>query len=80
MELAFLIPWLLKAGHTPPEAERWTSQIPSWVQAPTGHIDRFASVFAAQGRTATQTRKDAWVKLHADLVEHWNDHRHQKAP
>ncbi|WP_160573760.1 phosphotransferase [Actinomadura physcomitrii] len=30
LEMALLIPWLLKAGHTPAEAEHWTSRFAAW--------------------------------------------------
>ncbi|TDB82902.1 hypothetical protein E1264_30550 [Actinomadura sp. KC216] len=79
LELAMLMPWLLKAGHSPSEAETWVSQFPSWEQAAAADIDCFASAFARQWRTASQTRDDSWIHLHADLTRRWDDHRRNGA-
>lgn len=49
LEMALLIPWLLKAGHTPAEAERWTSRFPAWTTTAPATIDLFARVSPANG-------------------------------
>ncbi|WP_173390608.1 phosphotransferase [Actinomadura litoris] len=79
VELGLLIPWLLKAGHSPNEAEAWVSQFPSWEQTAAADIDTFAAAFAMQWRKASQMREDPWVHLHADLTGRWDDHRRQLA-
>nr|WP_239067175.1 phosphotransferase [Actinomadura bangladeshensis] len=75
LELALLIPWLLKAGHSPQGAEQWVSQFPSWNQAPPADIDMFTAAFAQQWRTAGQQRHDSWVRQHAELTGRWATYR-----
>ncbi|WP_067453402.1 phosphotransferase family protein [Actinomadura macra] len=75
LELALLIPWLLKAGHSPQEADAWVRQFPSWGAAPASDIDLFTAAFAEQWRTASQTRADSWVRLHAQLTGRWAGYR-----
>ncbi|NEA29674.1 phosphotransferase [Actinomadura bangladeshensis] len=75
LELALLIPWLLKAGHSPQAAEQWVSQFPSWTQAPPADIDMFTAAFAQQWRTTSRQRDDSWVRQHAELTCRWATYR-----
>lgn len=75
LELGLLIPWLLKAGHSPRAADAWVSQFPSWGQAPAADIDMFSVAFAKQWQMTSQTREDPWVKLHAELTGRWAAYR-----
>ncbi|MFD0902228.1 hypothetical protein [Actinomadura sediminis] len=80
LELALLVPWLLKAGHEPRDADEWVSRFPSWSQAPAADIDVFSAAFAEQWRAAAERRDDAWVRLHAELTGRWAAYRLKKAP
>ncbi|MFI0452469.1 phosphotransferase [Actinomadura sp. 6N118] len=75
LELALLIPWLIKAGHTPQAADEWVSQFTSWGDAPPADLDMFSAAFAEQWRTASQVRDDAWITRHADLTARWAAYR-----
>ncbi|MGI5170053.1 phosphotransferase [Spirillospora sp. CA-253888] len=75
LELALLVPWLIKAGHSPKAAGQWVSQFPSWAQAPAADIDMFTAAFAKQWRTAGETRSDGWISRHADLTARWANYR-----
>lgn len=75
VELGLLIPWLLKAGHSPREADKWVSQFDSWAGAEPSHIDLFSKVFAEKWRTNSETNPAAWVTEHATLTKQWADYR-----
>ncbi|TDD94790.1 phosphotransferase [Actinomadura rubrisoli] len=75
LELMLLIPWLIKAGHTPQAADQWVSQFPSWVAAPPADLDAFSAAFAQQWRAASQVRDDEWIARHADLTSRWAAYR-----
>ncbi|WP_131735973.1 phosphotransferase family protein [Actinomadura roseirufa] len=75
LELALLIPWLLKAGHSPQAADEWVSQFPTWASAPSADLDAFTVAFAEQWRAAAQTREDPWISQYADLAGRWAKYR-----
>ncbi|MGP4030341.1 phosphotransferase family protein [Actinomadura sp. 3N407] len=80
LEMALLIPWLLKAGHTPVEAERWTSQFPAWTSADPSTIDLFAHVFAAKWQTNLVANSETWALEHAAAARRWVSHRRGATP
>lgn len=75
VELGLLIPWLLKAGHSPRKADEWVSQFASWAEVEASHIDLFSKVFAEKWRTNGKTNSAAWVTEHATLTTQWADYR-----
>ncbi|TYB46443.1 phosphotransferase family protein [Actinomadura chibensis] len=75
LELALLIPWLLKAGHTPAEAERWLARFPAWTNADKAAIDLFSRVFADKWTLNLAANDAEWAKEHADAARQWADHR-----
>ncbi|OLT12040.1 hypothetical protein BJF79_04250 [Actinomadura sp. CNU-125] len=79
LELVLLIPWLLKAGHTPREADAWAARFPSWLHAPEADVDMFTAAFAEQWRTAAGSRDDDWVRLHAELTGRWAAYRLERS-
>ena len=79
LEMALLIPWLLKAGHTPTEAEHWVSQFPAWTAAAPSTIDLFARVFATKWEANLATNSEAWALEHATAAQRWASHRHAQA-
>lgn len=80
VELGLLIPWLLKAGHTPEQADSWVSQFPSWTDADPAHVDLFSEVFAAKWRVNSETHTADWVRLHAELTGRWAEYRLGRRP
>ncbi|MEU8347759.1 phosphotransferase [Spirillospora sp. NPDC048832] len=75
VELGLLLPWLLKAGHTPAEAADWVAGFPSWSEADPADIDLFSAVFAERWRRHAQRNPAEWVLLHADLTRRWAEFR-----
>ncbi|GAA0589091.1 phosphotransferase family protein [Actinomadura livida] len=75
VELGLLIPWLLKAGHDPREADEWVAQFDSWAGEEPSHIDLFSKVFAEKWRSHSETSSAAWVGEHAALTEQWANYR-----
>lgn len=58
------MPWLLKAGHSPADAEVWLAQFPSWTAADPAHLDLFSHVFAERWRSRAQAPDSPeWVAL-----------------
>ena len=43
LDLAFLVPQLILAGHTPRSAEKTLSYLPAWQQVPAGALTSFAA-------------------------------------
>lgn len=75
LEMALLVPWLLKAGHTPAEAERWVSRFPAWTSADPATVDLFARVFADKWQANLATNTEAWARELAAAARQWADHR-----
>ncbi|MEU8799553.1 phosphotransferase [Spirillospora sp. NPDC048819] len=75
VELGLLTPWLLKAGHSPREADEWVSQFGSWTDAKPPHVDLFSTALAERWRTHSQTNSADWVAEHAALTKQWADYR-----
>ncbi|MFF4239044.1 phosphotransferase family protein [Actinomadura geliboluensis] len=80
LEIALLIPWLLKAGHTPTEAEHWASQFPAWTTTAPATIDLFARAFADKWQANLATNNEPWALDHATAARKWATHRHYHAP
>ncbi|MFI0353432.1 phosphotransferase family protein [Actinomadura sp. 9N407] len=75
VELGLLIPWLLKAGHSPREAEAFVTRFGSWSQAPLADLGLFTKVFASKwARNAQRDTSEDWVLMHAHLTRRWADH------
>jgi hypothetical protein len=75
VEVGLLIPWLLKAGNTPEQADAWVAQFPSWTDADAAHIALFSDVFAAKWQANSETNIADWVHLHAHLAGQWAEYR-----
>ncbi|MFV2173050.1 phosphotransferase family protein [Actinomadura sp. LOL_016] len=75
IELARLIPWLLKAGHEPARAEGWAARFPSWTGTDPAHIDLYARAFADRWRANITTNRAPWALEHAAAARRWAEHR-----
>ncbi|GAA2110926.1 phosphotransferase family protein [Actinomadura alba] len=75
VELGLLIPWLLKAGHTPAEAARWVAQFPSWASADPAAVELFSDAFAERWARHAAGNGEGWVAEHAELTRRWADYR-----
>ncbi|WP_433229071.1 phosphotransferase [Actinomadura formosensis] len=75
IELALLVPWLLKAGHDPAGAEHWVARFPSWTATGPAAIDLFCRVFADKWAINLRGNRAAWAVEHAAAARRWADHR-----
>ncbi|MEU8797880.1 phosphotransferase [Spirillospora sp. NPDC048819] len=75
LEMALLLPWLLKAGHTFAEAERWVSRFPAWTSADPAAVDLFARVFADKWQANIVTNTADWALEHAAAAQRWAMYR-----
>ncbi|MCP2336036.1 phosphotransferase [Actinomadura rupiterrae] len=76
VELGLLIPWLLKAGHSPGAVDAWLARFPSWTQADANTLDQFAWAFAETWRQRSfADSATAWKAELAALGKRWADHR-----
>jgi hypothetical protein len=72
---------LIRAGHSPKQAESWAGQIPVWSTAPPEAIDAFAAGIAALSRDRQQQRPSAThLGPLADAAESWNHYRSSQKP
>ncbi|MBW8803536.1 MAG: phosphotransferase [Catenulisporales bacterium] len=72
LELAFLVPWLLREGHTPETAESWLSQFPLWKAADPWHVDLFVSLLDRAWTRRNVEGAPAWISEYSGLVQAWN--------
>jgi hypothetical protein len=76
LEPALLVPWLLKAGHHPTEAEAWAGRFSSWSDADPAHIDLFCRSFADKWQLNIAANGEAaWALEHAAAARRWADYR-----
>ncbi|MFI0449223.1 phosphotransferase [Actinomadura sp. 6N118] len=75
VEPALLMPWLLRAGHEPAEAEKWLLRFASWADAEPDHLDLFAGAFAAKWKINLKTSSEPWAVQHARAAQTWADYR-----
>jgi len=75
VEPALVVPWLIRAGHSPRAAEEWVAQFPSWAEVDPDYLTRWAMTHAEVWRKRSETDPAGWVALYAGLFQHWADHR-----
>ncbi len=78
LDFAFMVPWLIRAGHSPESAEAWLAGSPLWKGADSEHVDLFASLL-----DRTWARRDVegaprWLVEYAGLVRTWREGRTQR--
>jgi hypothetical protein len=76
VEMAILVPWLIRAGHTPRQAEQWMSQFPVWTEVPDPVLDAFSAAHAELWHRRSSTNPAPWAAELAALTRRWADHRH----
>ncbi|WP_233413298.1 hypothetical protein [Nucisporomicrobium flavum] len=77
IDTALMVVRLIRAGHTPGEAQAWADQIPVWSSAEPAAIDLFAGGVAALSLRRQQQRPSAdhLAPLVADAAAFWARHR-----
>lgn len=75
VECGFLLPWMLRDGHSPEQAEAWLTQFPAWEDANAEHLDLFAGFLARQWTRRDVEGAEAWVHEYAETTRRWAEHR-----
>ncbi|MFC4053479.1 phosphotransferase family protein [Actinomadura syzygii] len=78
IEIGQVIPWLVHAGHSPAEAERWAAQFPSWLQADPADIDLYAHLSAERWNQISAARPKSHVSTNLLLAREWSSHRRRR--
>jgi hypothetical protein len=79
LECGFLLPWLMRDGHTPESAEAWLERFPAWKQADPTIIDSFASWLATAWSRRDVPGAAPWVAEYAGIAQAWAAHRHGRS-
>lgn len=75
LDTARMIVRLIRAGHTPGQAELWAQSVPQWINAPRQAVDAFAAAVAAMSRRmARDSTKPHLIEL-ATASSAWEQHR-----
>jgi hypothetical protein len=75
LEYGYLLPWMLRDGHTPGQAETWMTRFPIWKDADPGDVAMFAGFLARQWSRRDMDGAEPWVREYAALVSKWAEHR-----
>ncbi|MEV5749317.1 phosphotransferase [Actinoallomurus sp. NPDC052308] len=75
VELGLMIPWLIKAGHSPSRAAAWAERFPAWNRADSAAIDAFSMALAQCWRVRCEHNQAEWVAERAALTRQWAEHR-----
>lgn len=75
LDLAFMVPWMIRAGHTPASAESWLSGYPLWKGANSEHRDLFVSLLDQAWARRNVEGAPAWLVEYAGLVRTWRGGR-----
>lgn len=75
VELGQLVPWLIRAGHRPAEAERWVAQFPSWTEADSAAIDLYAQVSAERWRRHAEAKGISGTPEYVAVAQQWAEYR-----
>jgi hypothetical protein len=78
LETARMLVRLIRAGHTPAEAESWAAQLPAWAYASPDAVDAFAAALAKLSRRLRDNGADApHLAEMAAAGDSWLRHRLQ---
>lgn len=75
LDAAYWTIWLISAGHSPVEAERWAQRIPAWQTATDAGLAAFAAANARMWHQIAGAQPDAWTRRMVVAAERWNVYR-----
>jgi hypothetical protein len=75
VELAMLMPWLISAGHTAEQAERWLTRFPAWQLTDPEILDHFANSNAEKWAAKSTGTTADWIHDLAAWTSQWSTHR-----
>ncbi|HEX4818228.1 MAG TPA: hypothetical protein VFV66_36285 [Nonomuraea sp.] len=67
--------WLVHAGHTAAEAQRWAAKVPAWSTAPDGALDAFARVLARYWQDIADKNPNTMTYRLRDAAARWAAYR-----
>ncbi|NVI90595.1 phosphotransferase [Actinomadura sp. BRA 177] len=76
VEIGQVVPWLIRAGHSPAEAEWWAEQFPSWADADPAAIDLHARLSAERWGRYSDAHPTSHVPAYLAVARRWAAHRH----
>lgn len=76
-ELAMLMQWLISAGHTAQQAERWLARFPAWRLAEPEVLDYFARSNAEKWAAKSAGATADWIHDLAAWTSQWSTYRRQ---
>ncbi|MFD0688816.1 phosphotransferase [Actinomadura fibrosa] len=79
IEIGQVIPWMVHAGHTPADAERWAAHFPSWTGASPDAIDRYANASAERWRQRAAASSTAAPLDNLTVAQQWAEHRNARS-
>lgn len=77
VELAMLTQWLISAGHTPKQAEKWLARHPAWTLIDPKVLDYFATKNAEKWASKSAGSTAAWMHELAAWTSQWAAYRCQ---
>jgi hypothetical protein len=80
VELAMLTPWLISAGHTPAQADRWLTRRPAWTQTDPAALNYFAAKNAQKWAAKAAQSTAPWVHSLAAWTAQWAEYRLSARP
>lgn len=74
IDTALMIIRLIRAGHTPDQAERWAEQVPAWRAASPEAVTSFAAACATRGAERARQSSAPHLKQLANAAADWAAH------
>ncbi|MFI7075768.1 hypothetical protein ACIBO1_00555 [Micromonospora sp. NPDC049903] len=80
IDTAFMLVRLIRAGHSPADAERWAARIPAFVEADAKAVTAFAAALADLWERAQRTAPAPHRGPLLDAARQWHTHRMSRQP
>ncbi|MDR6318949.1 phosphotransferase [Actinoplanes couchii] len=77
LDTTLMIARLIRAGHTPAQAEQWAAQVPAWRDGPPDAITAFATACAARSAEWAEQHPAPHFRELADAGHDWVRYRRQ---
>ncbi|MBT2609910.1 aminoglycoside phosphotransferase [Streptomyces sp. ISL-87] len=75
IDTALWIVWIIKAGHTPEEAEEWGNDVPAFREVPGNALAAFADATVSVWTEITANEPEAWMTEMLDAARSWAAYR-----
>ncbi|GLW29073.1 phosphotransferase [Actinoplanes regularis] len=75
LDSALMVVRLIRAGHTPAQAEQWAEQLPAWQVALPDAVTAFAGACVERGKEWAERSPAPHLRELADAADRWARHR-----